>query len=258
MSSNWSYKKAFHSIAGFWMSPSMQMTREWEAERHGRLTAGSLPLLRHYPTNLAEPKRQKLAGEVMHGLVGGVHRNPKVMDIEVMAQEAYIAQHVDLGQQRVVVPGLCVPDPHDAFYSFIPEEQRFMLLHMCASPDLLVMDYSNDTMRIVEIKCPQNVQLYPEAVKSNRPLKKHDMQCQWYMGVMGMPECDYYMFNPVTNLNIRVNNSELWKNTVMQCLDYIARYILPDAAIDKMILPPSLAGYYRERLEAWRNRNKNS
>lgn len=250
----WSYKKPYYACAGFWMSPSPQMTREWEAERHGRLTAGALPLLRHYPENLAEPKRLKLAGDVMHGLVGGVHRKPYVVDVEEMAREAYIAQHVDLGQQRVVVPGLCVPDPQDAFYSFIPEEKRFMLLHMCASPDLLVMDYSNDTMRIVEIKCPQNVQLYPEAVKRKKPMPKHDLQCQWYMGVMGLLECDYYMFNPATNLNIRVNNSGLWKDSVLQCLDYIAQYILPDAAIDKMIVPPNLTGYYREHLEKWRNR----
>jgi hypothetical protein len=249
----WSYHKSRQSIAGFYMNHEPQLSIGWESARHGKLTAGSLKYFLNY-ADLDESSRLKLAYDVMYGKIPSRPEDDSISS-ENIARSAYCQQFVHPAHQTAVIPGLCVPDPFDPFYNFIPENKRFMLLNMCASPDLLICDRNNEWMKMVEIKCPQKGELYPAVLRKNRPLPKHSLQCQWYMGILGCSVGDYYLYHPENTYNVSVENTGLWKSRIMNCIDFISHYIVHEPVITCMNIPEQLEDYYLTSLQKFLTNN---
>lgn len=71
-------------------------------------------------------------------------------------------------------PGLIIPDPFNPMFNFVPEDEKFLLLHLGCSPDLLWRDAKTMELVCVELKQPANGIIYPEVISTKKPRRYHE------------------------------------------------------------------------------------
>src|ERR1700733_14371551 len=126
----------------FWELIAPQQEPAWDRGRQDRSTTSRW---KHYKTALEWTEDICRLGREVGPIPEVVNRG---IEGEEPARQWYLASTHTKGRSA----GLCVPDPMDPQWAWVPTHLRWVLLHLGGSPD-----YLTSTGGVVEIKCPKHM-----------------------------------------------------------------------------------------------------
>ena len=232
---------------GFYELEAPQMSTAWMGARQYRLTPSKW-------SNLDQKdKLTELADSVCGDPIINVNALPQeiqeILHNEDNVRKAYIEAKTKSNRTRMCdirTPGLIIPDPFNARWDFVPKEDRFLLLHLGCSPDLLWRDTQTKKLVCVELKQPANGMIYPDVLRTKQIRRFHRQQVSGNGGIIQSLYNDYFVWTE-KNGSITVQNKTSmadFQRDVLNVLQFVKQHILvrPDSA--NLELPRELREYY--------------
>ena len=229
----WQYMRPVGGLSGFWVHPAVQMSEAWFADRYGRLNGQG-----HQKVLNASTRDEVVATALGDNIIHVDPAHSYGIDMEPRARCSYINQHV-LPSGSYWETGLCIPDPADPVFGWLPVHLRRLLVHVGASPDLCMIQRGK--FCIAEFKCPEKQVIYPDVLATGRARTSHYHQMQSNCGILGASACDYYVWTPTKQHRLTVSfNKELFNRTLANVLSVIEKHIVPEVDYSKMTMPAQL------------------
>lgn len=225
---------------GYYEHAAEQMTPDWFAARKYRANGGSWRELLTRDTRDATVATMCSLHAITYDPADpssyGIVREPD-------ARAAYVAGLADLTTDQQTqsgdIPGLCIPDPFAPQWRWVPHNLRQYLVHVACSPDYRLAD------RIAEFKCPQAQVIYPNVLTTRRPLVRHEWQITANTGIMGVNQCDYFVWTPTETLRLAVPlDYTKFQDRLVSVLRVVKDRIAPVADASTFLLPTELTEWY--------------
>lgn len=245
---NWTFHDGFYELE------AKQMSEEWMLCRQFRLTTSKWALLKN---------GEKLADEICGNPIIDVSSLPteiqKIITNEDNVRAAYI-ETKNAEMTHIRTPGLIVPNPFDKKYNFVPEHERFMLLHLGCSPDLLWKEKKGGKIVAVEVKEPANGVIYPDVLKNKQIRVYHRKQVFGTGGLVGSTYNDYFVWtknNGFFTVSAKTSFNH-FKKDVLTAIEFIKNNIITRPESQNLRVPDRLRDYYTtERKKYLTNQTNN-
>ena len=248
-SHRWRLKHSKGARASFYEYTAPQMSPGWMEARRYRFTGNS------WLSALAPDKLQGIIQRVLgDGVIvptGSLHG----ITSEPRARASYISE-ANLGSDWRV-PGLCIPNPFDPWYNWIPREKRFLLLFTGGSPDLMFGVTSRGEYGIAEFKCPESKEIYPDVLSTNKSRYSHYGQMQANTMFVGASFCDYFIWTENRTFKLRTHCSQKFIRDILpKILLLIEKHVLPHFNENEFLIPEDLKEWFISELANWRAANE--
>lgn len=218
-----------------------QMSTEWMKARQ----------YRYQPSKWnSEPDIDKLTYSICNNIINIDDLSQECKGIianEENVRKCYIMEKEKIVEMKeIYTPGLIIPNPFDDYYNFVPKEDRYLLVHVSCSPDLLFKDPKTSKFICAEFKQPINGVIYPDVLRHNRPRKSHNTQINGNGGITKSLYNDYYIWTEKngTMLIRRHNSLKQFQTDVLSAISFIKKYIITKPESINIELPNELREYY--------------
>lgn len=172
----------------------------------------------------------------------------EIINNEDRVRQDYISlKSSDISDIRT--PGLIIPNPNSKLYNFVPKEDKYLLLHLGCSPDLIGNDRKSKRQVAIELKQPLNGKIYPDVLKFKQVRKHHRNQVNGSGGIINSIYNEYFVWTE-DNGHICIKSytsRKLFQDKILKLIQIIKEYIITHPDSSEIVLPPQLKSYYEKK-----------